>query len=135
MANNQSQAAPKKAKKARRAVSHARVYIRASFNNTIVTITDTNGDALAAASAGGCGFRGTRKATPYAAQIAAETAMQRAKVYGIEKVDVFLRGLGVGRDQALRGVLNENDNIDIQSIVDWTPRPHGGCRKRKARRV
>lgn len=127
--------AAKKPKKARRAVPYARVYVAATFNNTIVTITDESGDTIATSSAGANGFKGSRKSTPYAAQLSAETAMQKAKLYGVEKMDVFIRGLGVGRDQALRGILNEVENIEIQSISDTTSIAHGGCRKRKARRI
>lgn len=127
--------ATKKSKKARRAVPYARVYVTASFNNTLVTITDESGDTIAASSSGANGFKGSRKSTPYAAQLSAETAMQKAKLFGVEKVDVFIKGLGVGRDQSLRGLLNEIGNIEIQSITDTTPIAHGGCRKRKARRI
>ena len=126
--------AEKVKKRSRKVVQHARVCIDASYNNTIVTVTDQEGNALAWSSAGACGFKGTRKSTPYAAQVAAEKAMEKVSTFGIEKVDIVVSGVGVGRDQAVRGVQTQS-NVDITSIRDMTGQPHGGCRKRKARRV
>lgn len=122
----------KKTKKVRKTVSHAVVHIKCSMNNTIITITDLEGNALAQGSAGAAGFKGTRKSTPYAAQVASENAMKAAVPYGIEKVDVFMKGIGVGRDQSLRGIAS--GGVEILSINDITPVAHGGCRKRKVRR-
>ena len=122
----------KKTKKIRKSVSHAHVHILCTLNNTIVTITDPEGNTLAQSSSGAAGFKGTRKSTPYASQLAAENAMNAAKGYGLEKVDVFMRGIGVGRDQSLRAVASSG--VDIMNVQDITALPHGGCRKRKRRR-
>lgn len=121
----------KKAKK--RQLVEARVSIQASFNNTLVTVSEMNGDTVCWASAGSCGFKGTRKATPYAASVATETAMTKAKALGVERVHVFMKGIGAGRDQALRAV--NASGVSIESISDKTAVPHNGCRARKARRV
>ena len=123
----------KKAKARKRTVPEGKAYIQASYNNTIVTLTEPNGDVIAWGSAGGSGFKGARKATPYAAQIAAEKAADKAKVFGLERVHVFVKGVGSGREQSIRG-LSSND-IEILSITDVTPMPHNGCRKKKQRRV
>lgn len=130
-----SSPAPKKIKKKakRRHVAEANVYIQVTFNNTIVTITDMKGDTVAWASSGSCGFKGTRKATPYAASVAVETAMNKAKALGVEKVHIIMKGIGSGRDQSLRTV-NAAD-VAIESISDVTAIPHNGCRPRKTRRV
>jgi small subunit ribosomal protein S11 len=123
-----------KRKKSKRTVAHGQVHILATFNNTIVTFTDNKGGALTAASAGGCGFRGSKKGTAYAAQIAAERAGQAVKQqHGMTKVDVFVRGIGLGRDAAVRAL--SNLDIQVDSITDATGVPHGGVRPRKARRV
>lgn len=122
-----------KSKARRRIVPIGNACINASYNNTIVTLTEPNGNVLAWASAGGSGFKGTRKSTPYAAQIAAENAAEKAKIFGLEKVHIFVKGLGNGREQAIRGLVSKG--LDIISISDVTPVPHNGCRKRKARRV
>jgi small subunit ribosomal protein S11 len=125
--------APKK-KKTKRVVSAGHVHVQASFNNTIITITDASGGALAAASAGGCGFRGSKKGTAYAAQIAAEKAIQTAKQqYNLSRADVFIKGVGLGRESAVRALATAG--IAVESIKDVTGVPHGGCRPRKARRV
>lgn len=121
----------KKAKK--RQLVEARVTIQASFNNTLVTVGEMNGDTVCWASAGSCGFKGTRKATPYAASIAVETALTKAKALGVERVHVSMKGIGTGRDQALRAV--NASGVSIESISDRTAVPHNGCRARKARRV
>ena len=114
-------------------VEHGQVHIQASFNNTIVTITDAAGNALSWASAGGLGFRGSRKSTPYAAQVAAETAAKAAPPHGLKNVDVFVKGPGSGREAAIRAIAA--CGIDVVSIRDVTPVPHNGCRPPKRRRV
>ena len=106
---------------------------QASFNNTIVTITDTEGNALSWASAGGLGFKGSRKSTPYAAQMAAETATKAALVHGLKSVDVMVKGPGSGREAAIRAL--SASGLDVTSIKDVTPVPHNGCRPPKRRRV
>lgn len=126
-------ATPKR-KKAKRSVPSGQVHVQASFNNTIVTITDAKGNVLTASSAGACGFRGSKKGTAYAAQVAAERAVQGAKQqYGLNKADVYIKGIGLGRDAAVR-VLTTQD-IVIESIADVTGVPHGGVRPSKARRI
>lgn len=128
-------AAPKAKRKSKKAaVSSGKVFIQASYNNTIVTVTDTGGNTIAWASAGGSGFKGARKSTPYAAQVAAEKALEKAEVFGLTEVEVFVKGVGAGRDQAVRGVINR-PNVNVLSINDVTPIAHGGCRKKKVRRV
>ncbi|WP_230659286.1 30S ribosomal protein S11 [Psychrobacter sp. I-STPA10] len=120
-------------KTARRSVSEGVAHIHASFNNTIVTITDRQGNALAWATAGGQGFRGSRKSTPFAAQVAAEVAGKAAQEYGVKNVDVLVKGPGPGRESAVRalGALG----YKINTISDVTPIPHNGCRAPKKRRV
>ena len=121
-------------KKQRRSVPAGQLHIQATFNNTIITFTDKKGNVLTASSAGASGFRGRKKGTAYAAQIAAEKAAESAKAnYGIKSVDVFIKGVGMGRDAAIR-ILNTYD-ISVDSIKDVTGIPHGGVRPRKARRV
>jgi len=124
---------PKK-KKAKRSVAAGQLHVQASFNNTIVTLTDAQGGALAASSAGACGFRGSKKGTAYAAQVAAEKAGNAAKqTYGLSKVDAFIKGVGLGRDSAIRAM--QTVGIAVESITDVTGVPHGGVRPKKARRV
>lgn len=120
-------------KKIRKDVSDGIVHISASFNNTIVTITDRKGNALAWATAGGAGFRGSRKSTPFAAQVAAERAGTVAKEYGLKNLDVYVRGPGPGRESAIRSL--HNLGYKISHIEDVTPIPHNGCRPAKRRRV
>lgn len=120
-------------KKVKRSLPHARVCIHAGENNTIVTFTDLDGKVLGWSSSGSAGFKGTRKSTPYAAKVAAETACLKVKPYGIERVDVEVKGLGPGREQSLRGL--QTSGLNIESIVDVTPIPHGGCRPAGRRRV
>jgi small subunit ribosomal protein S11 len=121
-------------KKQRRVVSSGQLHIQATFNNTIVTFADKKGNVLAASSAGASGFRGSKKGTAYAAQVAAEKAAENAKtLYGLKSVDVFVKGVGLGRDAAIRAL--DNLDITVDSIVDKTSVPHGGVRPRKARRV
>ena len=123
-----------KKKKAKRTVANGQVHILATFNNTIVTFTDAQGGALTAASAGGCGFRGSKKGTAYAAQVATEKAGQAAKqLHGFSKADVFVKGVGLGRDAAVRAL--GSLDIQVESIKDVTGVPHGGVRPRKARRI
>ncbi|MBI4668457.1 MAG: 30S ribosomal protein S11 [Elusimicrobia bacterium] len=115
------------------AIEQARAYIHSSFNNTIVTFTDERGQVLIWASAGLCGFKGTKKGTPYAAQIAAERVAKRALEIGVRSVSVFVRGPGPGREVAIRTL--HAAGLRILSIKDITPLPHNGCRPPKARRV
>lgn len=123
-----------KKKKSKRSVPHGQMHILATFNNTIITFTDGSGGALAAASAGGCGFRGSKKGTAYAAQVAVDKAAQAVKqMHGTSKVDVFVKGIGLGRDAAIRSL--QGHDIQVESISDVTGVPHGGCRPRKARRI
>jgi small subunit ribosomal protein S11 len=120
-------------KKQRRSVPSGQMHVQATFNNTIVTFSDGKGNALTASSAGACGFRGSKKGTAYAAQVAAEKAAEAAKnQYGVSKVDVFVRGVGLGRDTAVRAL--SNFDIVVDSIRDVTGVPHGGTRPRKVRR-
>lgn len=120
-------------KKQRRSVPTGQLHIQATFNNTIVTFTDNKGNVLSASSAGACGFRGSKKGTAYAAQVAAEKAAEAAKTqYGLSKVDVFVKGVGLGRDTAIRAL--QNFEISVESIRDVTGVPHGGTRPRKQRR-
>lgn len=123
-----------KRKKARRSVSSGQLHIQATFNNTIVAFTDKKGNILAQSSAGACGFRGSKKGTAYAAQIACEKAAEKVKSeYGLNSVDVFVNGVGLGRDSAIRSL--SNFNIRIDSIKDTTGIPHGGVRPKKVRRA
>ncbi|MDA3870228.1 MAG: 30S ribosomal protein S11 [Gammaproteobacteria bacterium] len=126
-------AKPETRKKVKRSLTDGVAHVYATFNNTIVTITDRQGNALAWATAGGSGFRGSRKSTPFAAQVAAERAGTRAKDYGIKNMDVLVKGPGPGRDSAVRSL----NNIGFKStnITDVTPIPHNGCRPPKRRRV
>ena len=114
-------------------IERGAAHIRSSFNNTIVTITDTAGNALSWASAGGLGFRGSRKNTPYAAQMAAETAAKAAMEHGLKTVEVFVKGPGAGREAAIRAL--QAAGLEINMIKDVTPIPHNGCRPPKRRRV
>ena len=126
-------AAPKK-KKAKRNVPSGQVHVQATFNNTIISFTDTKGNVLTTSSAGACGFRGSKKGTAYAAQVAAERAAQAAKQqFGFRQADVLVKGIGLGRDAAVR-VLASLD-ISVESIRDVTGIPHGGVRPSKARRI
>ena len=125
--------APKR-KKAKRTISSGQVHVLATFNNTIVSFTDSKGAVLSTSSAGACGFRGSKKGTAYAAQVAVEKAGQIAKqAYALQKADVYVKGIGLGRDAAIRTLASLN--IQVESIKDVTGVPHGGVRPRKARRV
>ena len=125
--------AAKARKKAKRQVTDAIAHVHASFNNTIVTITDRQGNTLSWATSGGCGFRGSRKSTPFAAQVAAERAGTAAQEYGVKSVEVRVRGPGPGRESAVRAL--NSAGLKVTSIEDVTPIPHNGCRPPKKRRV
>jgi small subunit ribosomal protein S11 len=125
--------APTKRRKNKRTVSEGQIHVLATFNNTIITITDNQGNTIATASAGGSGFRGSKKGTAYAAQVAAEKAVGTAKQsYGLSKADVFVKGVGMGRDAAIRTLSSQR--ISIENIKDVTGIPHGGVRPRKPKR-
>ena len=132
MANAKKKVVTKK-RRDRRVVEKGAVHIRSSFNNTMVTVTDTQGNALSWASAGELGFRGSRKSTPYAAQMAAETAAKAAMEYGLKSVEVFVKGPGAGREAAIRAL--QAVGLEVTLIKDVTPIPHNGCRPPKRRRV
>ena len=125
--------ATKTRKKVKKSVSDGIAHIHASFNNTIITITDRQGNTLSWATAGGSGFRGSRKSTPFAAQVAAERAGEAAKQFGLKNLDVKVKGPGPGRESAVRAL--NNIGYKITNIVDVTPIPHNGCRPPKKRRV
>ena len=140
MAKTQNKAAGAKAgkgkkfkKRERKNVPFGLVFIQASFNNTIVTLTDPVGNALSWGSAGASGFKGSRKSTPYAAQITADGAAKRAMEHGLRQVDVFVKGPGAGREAAIRAL--QGAGLQVTSITDVTPIPHNGCRPPKRRRV
>jgi len=116
----------------RKNISHGQAHIKASFNNTIITITDVSGNSVAWTSGGSVGFKGSRKSTPYAAQVAAEEASRRAGEHGIRKLDVIVSGNGAGRETAIRTL--QNMGIEVSGIRDVTPLPHNGCRPKKRRR-
>jgi small subunit ribosomal protein S11 len=120
-------------KKVKKVVTDGVAHVHASFNNTIITITDRQGNALCWATSGGSGFRGSRKSTPFAAQVAADRAGQVAKEYGMKNLDVNIKGPGPGRESAVRAL--NNAGFKITSISDVTPIPHNGCRPPKKRRV
>ena len=120
-------------RKERKNIEHGMVHIRSTFNNTIVTITDTKGNAISWASAGGLGFRGSRKSTPFAVQMAAETASKAAMEHGLKQVEVFVKGPGAGREAAIRAL--QAAGLEVNLIKDVTPIPHNGCRPPKRRRV
>ncbi len=124
-----SRVRPKEKKNIAQGVAH----IRSTFNNTIVSITDANGNALSWASAGTVGFKGSRKGTPFAAQMAAEAAARRAMEHGLKRVDVYVKGPGAGRETAIRSL--QAVGVDVTMIKDVTPIPHNGCRPPKRRRV
>ena len=120
-------------KRERKNVTHGVAHIKSSFNNTIIAISDQRGDVIAWASAGNVGFTGSRKSTPFAAQLAAEQAAQRAMEHGVRKVDVQVKGPGSGRETAIRSI--QNAGIEVTGIKDVTPIPHNGCRLVKRRRA
>ena len=135
MAKQQMSSAKKASakKRVKKNVERGQAHIHSSFNNTIVTLTDLQGNALSWASAGGLGFRGSKKSTPYAASVAAETAAKAAIIHGLKSVDVMVKGPGSGREAAIRAL--SACGIEVTSIKDVTPVPHNGCRPPKRRRV
>ncbi len=120
-------------RKEKKNVPHGAAHIKSTFNNTIVTITDPAGAVIAWASSGEVGFKGSRKSTPFAAQLAAEQAAKRAQEHGVRKVDVFVKGPGSGRETAIRSL--QAAGLEVTSVTDVSPVPHNGCRPRKRRRV
>ena len=133
MAANKNSKKTASKRRVKKNVEHGQAHIQSSFNNTIVTLTDAQGNALSWASAGGLGFRGSRKSTPYAAQMAAETATKAALPHGLKTVEVFVKGPGSGREAAIRAL--SASGLQVVSIEDVTPVPHNGCRPPKRRRV
>ena len=122
-----------KRRRERKVIEKGAAHIRSSFNNTMVTITDLNGNAISWASSGGLGFRGSRKSTPYAAQMVAETAAKAAMEHGLKTVEVYVKGPGQGRESAIRAL--QSAGLEVNMIKDVTPIPHNGCRPPKRRRV
>ena len=120
-------------KRIKKKVPEGRIYIQSTFNNTIITLTDKKGDVVFWSSAGRCGFKGTKKGTPYAASVVANTVVEAAKMVGLRKVSLFVKGVGQGRDQALRTLVA--GGFEVEEIKDITPIPHGGPRPKKPRRV
>ncbi len=120
-------------RKEKKNIPHGQAHIRSTFNNTIITITDLQGNTVVWQSSGAVGFKGSRKSTPYAAQIAAETAARKAQEHGLRKVDVFVKGPGSGRETAIRTL--QANGLEIGRVTDVTPQPHNGCRPPKRRRV
>lgn len=120
-------------KKVKKSVLSGSIYIQSTFNNTIISVTDDNGNVVTWASAGSIGFKGTKKSTPYAAQLATTSAVEKAKAYGLSKVKVYVSGVGAGRESAVRALINSN--LTIELIKDITPLAHNGCRAKKPRRV
>jgi small subunit ribosomal protein S11 len=123
----------RRSRKTRRQVPTGVVHIHASFNNTIITVADPQGNVLAQASSGSAGFKGSRKSTPYASSMAASRVAERAKNYGMDSVSILVRGVGSGRESSIRSI--QAAGITVRSIKDITPIPHNGCRPRKPRRV
>ena len=132
-ANAAQTGGPKKPKKARKNVLDGIAHVHASFNNTIITITDRQGNTLSWATSGGCGFRGSRKSTPFAAQVAAERAATAAAEHGVKNLEVRIKGPGPGRESAVRSL--NAAGFKVTNITDVTPIPHNGCRPSKRRRV
>lgn len=130
--NKTSKTAPKK-KKIRKSFETGRVSIRALYNNTIVTLTDNDGNVLGWSSPGANGFKGARQSTPYAGQVSAERVAEVANAFGMKSVDVRVKGVGPGRDQTIRGLIN--GGLEVTSIADMTRVPHGGCRPRRQRKT
>ena len=133
MAKPKSAGGRRPRKRERKNVGHGVAHIKSSFNNTFISFTDQDGNVLSWASAGNVGFKGSRKSTPFAAQLAAEQAARRAQEHGVRKVDVFVKGPGSGRETAIRSL--QAAGLEIQGIQDVTPVPHNGCRPPKRRRV
>ena len=128
-----SAGARKPRRKEKKNISHGQAHIKSTFNNTIVSITDPMGNVISWASAGHVGFKGSRKSTPFAAQMAAENAARKAAEHGMRKVDVFVKGPGSGRETAIRSL--QAAGLEVGTIQDVTPQPHNGCRPPKRRRV
>ena len=120
-------------KRVKRSIAEGKAFIHASYNNTIVTITDTDGNTVAWSSSGSIGYKGSKKGTPYAAQLAAADATRKAQNMGLSQLDIVIRGTGSGREQAIRSI--QGTGVNVRSIVDDTPTPHNGCRPPKRRRV
>ncbi|MCH2657089.1 MAG: 30S ribosomal protein S11 [Dehalococcoidia bacterium] len=120
-------------KKEKKSVPRGRAYVKSSFNNTIVTLTDPNGNVIAQSSSGANGFKGSRKSTPFAAQLAGETAARKAMDNGMQTIEVYVKGAGSGREAAVRAL--QATGLSVTAIRDVTPLPHNGCRPRKERRV
>ncbi len=133
MAQNVRTTRRKSARKVKRTLSAGQVHIAATFNNTIVTVTDVQGNTVAWGSAGSAGFKGSRKSTPFAARLAAEQAIKTAMSMGLQEVHIFVKGPGPGRESAIRAV--QSMGLKVNSITDTTPVPHNGCRPPKKRRV
>lgn len=130
---NAKKAAAKGKKKAVRQIPQGRAYVHASFNNTIVSLTDANGNVVAWSSAGNCGFKGPKKATPYAASVIVKKISEKCEPFGLKDIHVFVTGIGNGRDAAVRAL--NTSGFNVLSIKDTTPVPHNGCRPRRARRM
>jgi small subunit ribosomal protein S11 len=120
-------------KRVKRTLAEGKAFIHASYNNTIVTITDTDGNTVAWSSAGSIGYKGSKKGTPYAAQLAAADATRKAQNMGLSQLDIVIRGTGSGREQAIRSI--QSTGVNVRSIVDDTPSPHNGCRLSKRNRM
>jgi small subunit ribosomal protein S11 len=133
MADKKKGTATKVRRRERKSIPRGQAHIQATFNNTIVTLTDPNGNVISWGSAGGQGFKGSRKSTPYAAQVTAETAARKAMDHGLKQIDVFVKGPGSGREAAIRSL--QGAGLTVTSITDVTPIPHNGCRPPKRRRV
>lgn len=133
MADKKKTTTGKVRRRERKSVPRGQAHIQATFNNTIVTLTDPNGNVLSWGSAGSQGFKGSRKSTPYAAQVTAESAARKAMEHGLRQVEVFVKGPGSGREAAIRSL--QASGLSVVSIVDVTPIPHNGCRPPKRRRV
>jgi len=133
MADKKKTSSGKPLRRERKSIPRGQAHIQATFNNTIVTLTDPNGNAISWGSAGGQGFKGSRKSTPYAAQVTAETAARKAMEHGLRQIEVFVKGPGSGREAAIRAL--QVAGLTITAITDVTPIPHNGCRPPKRRRV
>ncbi len=133
MADKKKPVAGKLRRRERKSVPRGQAHIQATFNNTIVTLTDPNGNVLSWGSAGGQGFKGSRKSTPYAAQVTADAAARKAMEHGLRQVEVYVKGPGSGREAAIRSL--QSAGLSVTSITDVTPIPHNGCRPPKRRRV
>jgi small subunit ribosomal protein S11 len=133
MADKKKTPAGRVRRRERKSVPRGQAHIQATFNNTIVTLTDPNGNVLSWGSAGAQGFKGSRKSTPYAAQVTAESAARKAMEHGLKQIDVFVKGPGSGREAAIRSL--QSAGLSVTSITDVTPIPHNGCRPPKRRRV